>query len=162
MRTAMNTSQPLSPQKALERLAAACAKAECCESDVRRKLQLWNVDYACHDEIVDTLRSGGYIDDGRYCRAFVEDKWNFNRWGRQKIRMELRRRQLPDECIALALQTIDDDEYHTVLADILQRKAASTGKTDGWALRQKLMRYAAGRGYEPDVAIECIESILEE
>lgn len=150
---------PVSPAAALERLARACAKAEYCENDVRRKLRAWGVAAESHDGIIASLRGERYIDDERYCHAFVEDKWRFNRWGKTKIRMELRRRRLPGGEIEKAIDNmIGDEEYADALAQLLRQKERTLPSGVGdYEHCQRLIRFAVGRGFEPEVIRECLE-----
>ena len=154
----MNERKPLKPQQALERLAAACAKTEYCEDDLRRKMAQWLVPAQFHDEIIATLRGGKFIDDGRYCRAYTEDKWRFNQWGKMKIRMNLRMKHLPDADIENAIAEIPDGEYRETLAQLLRQKERTLHGTEGnYGKYQKLIRYAMGRGFDPDTIRECLE-----
>lgn len=154
---------PVSPAAALERLARACAKAEYCEDDLRRKLRAWGVAAGSHDAIIASLRGERYIDDARYCRAFVEEKWRLNRWGKAKIRMELRRRRLPAGDIESAVgELIGDEEYAEALAQLLRQKERTLPPgAGGYERCQRLIRFAVGRGFEPDVIRECLEREAE-
>lgn len=44
------------------------------------------------DETLGRLETESYIDEARYARAFVNDKFRFDHWGRIKIRYALRQR----------------------------------------------------------------------
>lgn len=147
----------MEPRQALERLAASCARTEHCEDDLRRKLHTWRVEGGCHDTIIHTLRAEGYIDDARYCRAFVEDKWRFNRWGKMKIREALRRKRLPCGEIDKALREIGDTEYADALAELLRQKARTIADNDPFSRYGKLARFAMGRGFEAEAIRECLE-----
>lgn len=154
---------PLSPARALERLAKACAKTEYCEDDLRRKLRTWKVAPESHDEIIGSLRGEKYIDDARYCRAFVEEKWKFNRWGKTKIRMELRHKRLPAEEIEGAIgEMIGDEEYAEVLAELLRQKERTLPTVNDYERYQRLIRFAVGRGFEPSEIRECLEREIGE
>lgn len=159
----MFTKQNITPEVALARLAALCAKAEYCEYDVRRKMHAWQIGSDDADGIVDALRREGYIDDARYCRAFVEDKWRYNRWGRDKIRMSLRAKRLPDDEISDALAAISDEEYAEVLAQLLRQKRGSFPADMSPAdERVRLLRFAASRGFGQDAAYEALRMLGEE
>ena len=153
----MKQRPTLNAQQALERLATACAKTEYCEDDLRRKLRTWEVPTEDHDEVVNALRAEKFIDDGRYCRAFVEDKWTFNHWGKTKIRMNLRLKHLPDEEIDRSLQAISDEDYRETLSQLLRQKSRTLPQMGNYERYQRLARFAVGRGFEPDAIRECLE-----
>lgn len=148
-------------RQALERIASRCAKSELCEADVRRKLAEWKQCGDAADRIVEQLRAGGFIDDARFCRAFVEDKWRFNRWGKIKIRMALQQKNLRGPEVEEALEDVDSDEYREVLVALLQEKGRTLRDCSDYERYQKLIRFALGRGFETDIIKECLSSEIE-
>jgi len=143
-------------QQALERMCARCAKSEQCESDVRRKLTEWKQPADTANRIVERLRANGFIDDNRYCRAFVEDKWKFNRWGKTKIRISLLQKGFDRQTADETLQLIDDNEYIETLSALLHEKNRTLHAASDYERYQKLFRFAAMRGFEPSAIKECI------
>ncbi len=138
----------LSPEEALFRAAALCSTGERCRHDISEKLTQWGVAPAAAAKIVKHLVGEGYIDEARYCRSFVNDKWRFDRWGRVKIRYALKQKDLPELLIQSALDALDESEYRDCLRELLDKKRASLtgGERE---IRAKLLRFAASRGFEP-------------
>ena len=67
----------ITEKDALSRMAAYCASAEHCRAEVVEKLQRWGIAYDAIDRIIDRLEQEQYIDEERYCRAFIRDKYRF-------------------------------------------------------------------------------------
>ena len=145
-----------SEAEALNKAAAYCTLCERCISEVRTKLQAWGMLPAQQENIIKRLVQERFIDESRYCRAFVNDKLRFNHWGRIKIAAGLREKRLPKEFVQEALEAIDDDEYMTVLKDTIAIKRREYKGKDDYATGQKLMRYAASRGFEPSLIVRAI------
>lgn len=145
--------------EALKRAATFCAAAEHCPAEVRERLPRWGIaDARVADRIVEHLRREGFVDEGRYCRAYVRDKYRFAKWGRLKIAQALRAKHLPSDDIAQALlEEIDEDEYQAILRALLDAKQKVTRARDGYELRAKLMRFALGRGFEPDAICRSLQ-----
>ena len=78
----MNT---MTEEEALNRVAAYCSAAEHCRAEVSDKLQKWGIAYDAIERILARLEAEKYIDDERYCRAFIGDKFRFAKWGKMKI-----------------------------------------------------------------------------
>ena len=146
----------MNERQARQRLAARCPTRELGVADVRRKLAEWEQDDAAADRIVERLRAEGFVDDERFCRAFVEDKWRFNRWGRTKIRMALRMKGMDGAPADEALAAVDDNEYREVLAAMLREKSRTVSAASDYERYQKLIRFALGRGFEIDVIKDCL------
>ncbi|MBO5864462.1 MAG: RecX family transcriptional regulator [Bacteroidaceae bacterium] len=149
--------KPISPSEALNKAAAYCTLCERCISEVSAKLTAWGVPQTEQEEIIARLTNEKFIDEERYCRAFVNDKVKFNRWGRIKITAALREKNLPQEYIKEALENIDDDIYLQALKETIDIKRREFKGKDDFATQQKIIRHAASRGYEPSLIISTIK-----
>ena len=149
--------KPLSPAEALNKAAAYCTLCERCINEVSKKLTAWGILPAEQKKIIERLQSEGFIDEGRYCRAFVNDKLRFNRWGRIKITAALRDKRLPQELIKEAIEQIDEEEYTQVLRDVIAIKQKELKGKEDYATKQKLIRFAASRGFEPGNILKIIK-----
>ena len=148
--------KPLTPGEALNKAAAYCTLCERCISEVSAKLTAWGVPFTEQEKIIARLIDEKFIDEARYCRAFVNDKLRFNRWGRIKIIAALRDKRLPNEHISEAIESIDDENYIEILKDVIAIKRRELKGKDDFATRQKLIRHAASRGFEPAIIMRFI------
>lgn len=140
----------------LKKAAALCSRAEYCASQIEEKLRRWGADPEETARIIARLTEEKYIDEERYCRAFANDKFRYNHWGRMKIRQALRFQHLPDEAISEALDQIDDSEYQEVLSQILAAKSRTLHDSDPYIRRAKLLRHAASKGFEADLVLSLL------
>ena len=149
--------KPLTPAEALNKAAAYCTLCERCTSEVSAKLTAWSVPHCEQEEIIARLIDEKFIDEKRYCSAFVNDKVKFNRWGRIKITAALREKHLPQEYIKEALENIDEDIYMQALKETIDIKRRELKGKDDFATQQKIIRHAASRGYEPALIMKTIK-----
>ena len=126
---------------------AYCSSAEHCTSEVKQKLKLWGASEEQVHAIVAFLTHERFIDDMRYSRAFVRDKYRFAKWGRMKIVQSLKQKNISSECIAQALSAIDEDEYKQGLKDLLRQKRKSVSGKNQYERNAKLIRFAVGKGF---------------
>jgi len=133
---------------AYDKAAFLCGRSEHCSSDIREKLKLWGL--AAEDAVlvIEKLVEEKYIDDERFARAYVKDKFRFNHWGKQKIAFMLRSKNISSEILELAFEEIEDEGYSEELRKILTEKEKSIKAKDKYDKRNKLMRFAMGRGFE--------------
>lgn len=154
----MRNTRPIDKTQALRRLEALCAKAEHCESELRAKLRLWGIAPAEADDIVDCLRRNRYLDNTRFARAFVRDKFRFAGWGRLKIRAALRAKSLPAAVIDDAMQEIDPADYSAMLRSLVRKKIAAAPPEEVTPLfRRKIIRSLYARGFEPREIMEVLK-----
>lgn len=147
----------ITEQEAFLQLAALCAQAEHCEQEMRDKLKRWELDTAAADRIIARLQKERYIDDARYARAFVKDKIRYNKWGRRKVEQALWQKRIADDIRQQVLGEIDENEYLDVLRPLLKQKRRTTKAENDYALNQKLVRFALGRGFTFDLIRQCLD-----
>ena len=147
----------LTPGEALNKAAAYCTLCERCINEVSAKLTAWGIPHDEQQKIIARLIEEKFIDEERYCRAFVNDKVKFNRWGRIKITAALREKHLPQEHIKEALENIDEESYLQALKETIDIKRRELKGKDDFATQQKIIRHAASRGYEPALILSTIK-----
>lgn len=155
----MNT---ITEEAALSKVAAYCSAAEHCRAEVSEKLQKWGIDYKAIERILNRLEDEKYIDDERYCRAFINDKFRFAKWGKMKIGQGLYMKKVPADVAWRYLNEIDQEEYLTVLRGLLVAKRKSVRANDDYELNGKLIRFALSRGFEMKDIKLCVEVSDEE
>lgn len=102
-----------------------------------------------------------YIDDRRFCEAFVRDKVEFGSWGRRKIMLALRQKDVDMDVANDILASIDEDRYFDRLIKIVRTKARTINDCDSYEGRAKLMRFAVSRGFEPSLVAKAITRLGE-
>ena len=151
----------LTEEEMLHRAAAYCSTAERCIKDVRTKIKAAGLEEEASDRIIARLIKEQFINENRFARSFVNDKLRFNKWGRFKISFELRKKEIPENICNAALEEIDKKEYSDILMSLLKTKLKSIKDTDMRAVRLKLMRFAAGRGFEGRECGLCINKLIK-
>lgn len=151
-------TRQLSPQEAFERLADRAAVAEICSADVIRKLREWKIAPDAAQKILDRLIRERYVDDRRFASLYVRDRINNARWGLVKIRAAMRLKRLSSSIIEEAVEAeFNEEQYFSNLAAALRSKARTLSEPLSADDRAKLIRFAAGRGYEPDLIMEMVD-----
>lgn len=148
MPRSFSTPKVIAPEKALIRCEELCARAERCEHELREKMRAWHIDPRDIEAIINSLTTRRFLDDSRFARAFVRDKYRFAHWGRRRIAMALRQKRIDSDVIDEALEEINQDEYTAVLRSLLKAKAAHMERPLSYEDRMKLLRFAVARGFE--------------
>ena len=156
----MNRSpRQLTPAQALNRAAALCSRSEQAPEDIRAKLLKWGLNACDAEQVLRELRDQGFINEERFARAFVNDRFAFNGWGKIKIAHQLRQKGIPADIIDEAMTVIDEDRYRQRLLDLLNAKWRTVKGRDGRAAWAAMMRFAASRGFETGIAAECVKQV---
>ena len=135
-------NRELSKREWLDKAEAYCAKSEHCAADVRRKLYEWGAPADLFDEIEQNLYANNFLNDARFCHAYVHDKVAYQSWGRLKIQAGLRALDLPEAEIRKSLDEIDEIQYQKNLQSLIASRHSDSP--------DKLLRFLAQRGFTYD------------
>lgn len=145
----------LTPEEIFSRATAYCAQAEHCTQEVKEKLWQWGcTDTLEQQKITDYLIAQDFINEERYCRAFVHDKVAYQGWGRLKIRMMLQAKHLPSLHIEAALQHIPYADYQRALMRAIEKYGAGQP--------ERTIRFALQRGFTYEEIMAAMKEMSRE
>ncbi|GET20240.1 regulatory protein RecX [Prolixibacter denitrificans] len=150
----------LNYKDALNKAAALCSKSEKCSGDIRKKLLDWGLSPEDANKAIAWLQEEKFLDDERFAGFFARDKFRFNGWGRIKIRYTLRQKDVASSIIDKAVAAIDENDYRRFLKELIQAKAGKTKAESTYEKKAKLVRYAQGRGFEPELIFNAVDDVL--
>ena len=152
-------SESLLYRTALNKAMAHCSRREFCISDIRAKLDLWNVGVNDSEKIISMLIKENFINEERYSRAFVRDKFHYNKWGKLKITSHLRVKMIPGNILKDALDSIDNEIYIKTLNDLIISHKKIIKSKNKYDLKTKLLRYGLSKGFESQLLYEILNEI---
>ena len=155
--TKESAGKPMSEEQALARLTALCASAEHCTGEMIDKMTKWEISEEAQARIMEHLVKNKYIDDERYCRAFVHDKMEYNHWGRRKIEQALYVKHMDKAIQKIVLDEIPDEDFIDILRPLIVQKRRQTRANSEYEMNMKLMRFAASRGFTIEQIRQCID-----
>ena len=138
-------------KEAFLRACSFCAYQERSPAEVLERLREWQVRGEDAAWVVNRLQEENFLDEARFARSFAGGKFRVKRWGRVKIRHELRLHGLSEPLVRLGLQEINEADYRRTLLDLLAKKNAALRDEDPIARRQKLIRFGLAKGYENEL-----------
>ena len=86
----------------------------------------------------------------------MRDRYRFSGHGRRKIILALIAKHIPRDIIDTALEEIDDEIYFDNLCHFINRKASSLNMSL-FEDRNKVYRYAIGRGFESSLIVRALK-----
>lgn len=149
----------ISEEQAFSRMARLCSQKEYCSFDVSQKLFKLNLQAEEIESILNSLIEKNFINNERFVRSYISDKLKFNKWGKKKIELALRQKKIPYEIIQKVINEYSVLELNMSLESVLEKKwRVIKGKTEN-DKKNKLIRYALGRGFEMKEIISCMEKL---
>ena len=151
-----------SQEEAFEKLTTFCAYQERCPWEVRRKLYEKGIKDEPAEKIISELIAAEFLNEERYARSFARGKFRLKKWGRNRIRMELKMREIAEDLIRKGMTEIDPEEYYDTLLTQTEKKWESTHESDSYKKKFKVTQYLVSKGFEMDLVKESIESIISD
>src|SRR3954466_11724083 len=136
------------PAAAFLKISHYCAYQERSHKEVRSKLYEYGLHKNDVEEAISRLITDGFLNEERFAKAFAGGKFRIKKWGRLKIIRELESQGLTKRCISRGLGEIDLSDYRKTLKNLLIKKADQTEELNLFKKRDKIAKYAIGKGYE--------------
>lgn len=128
-----------------------CAYQERTQQEVRDRLKEWGIWGDDAEEVIAELIQQNYLNEERFAKSFAGGKFRVKGWGKRKIKQHLQQRGITGYNLDQAMKEIAPDDYRGTLSDLLAKKRQSLRGDSPLVVKQKLVRYALSKGYEPDL-----------
>lgn len=145
------------PRQAKSKAEAYCAYQERSQQEVRDKLYSWGLHQADVEQIIAELISENFLNEERFALAYASGKFRMKGWGKHKIKQGLEQKRVSSPLIRAALASLDDREYRSKLHGLLLAKARLEKEKHPYKRKNKLVRYALGKGYESEMIMELLK-----
>lgn len=139
-----------------------CVYQERCQWDVEKKFRDWLVDEEIRDDVLGELIVQGFINEERFAAQFASGRFRIKQWGKQKIKVELKKRQISSYSINKALEKITDEEYRLTLQSLITKKNKEVRAKNEFEKTQKIAQYLYSRGYESELIWDTLRVDINE
>ena len=121
----MQKNKAYNIKEVTDRIQSFCALQDRCQWEVEKKMREWGVKEDIIKNILTDLILEKFIDEQRFSESFCRGKFRIKRWGKLKIKNELKIRKISTSCINKGLDQILDKEYYSVLKELYEKKKNS-------------------------------------
>ncbi len=129
------------------KIQSFCVYQERCQKEVRAKLANLRVPKMEAEEILADLIADNFVNEQRFASAYARGKFRIKKWGKKKIEMQLKQKEISPVCIKNALQEIAEEDYQKTLSQVIEKRwNLASGKT--YQRKILVAKYCISRGYE--------------
>ena len=155
----MKPTKTYTVQEALQKLAKYCVYQDRCHKEVEQKLRDMNMIPQARQEIIAHLIQHDFLNEKRFALNYARGKFNQKHWGRIRIRQELKKRNITERLINLAIGQISEDEYLEKLHAIATKKYKQLGCDNSLASKNKLKTFLFYRGFESHLVYDELNNL---
>ena len=148
-------------EEAKKRLESYCAYQDRCHLEVEKKLQEMHMIPEAREVILLHLMKHDFLNEERFAKSFARGKFSIKHWGRRRLEMELKRRNISKYNIETALKEINEDAYQDKLKFIAVKRYEIINETNAYKKRQKLIDFLLRKGYENYLVYDVVKGITQ-
>ena len=142
----------------LEKIKSYCQYQERCTKEVRKKLYNLKTSTESTEKIISFLTNNDFLNDERFVKFFIQGKLRIKKWGKIKLKYELKSRGINYQIIETSIKNISDDEYISYFEEFSSNKIKFLkGTTD--QKKRSFINYFTYRGWENDLIYQKLRDI---
>lgn len=152
----------LSPEQASVKIRHYCAFQERTHQEVKTKLSSYGLSWSDANQIISSLIEDGFLNEERFAKAFVGGKFRMKGWGRKKIEMELKKRQIATYSIQKAIrEEIDPVAYEATMTKQMEKKwnALKGPGNTAYVKQAKVRQYLLSKGFENNIITKAMKEL---
>lgn len=147
-------------EEAKKKLEYYCAYQERCHKEVRTKLEEMSMIPQAIDLIIVHLIEHNFLNEERFARTFVQGKFNIKKWGKRRLALELKRKDIAKANINQAINEINDEIYDKTFVELAEKQHARIKETNKYKKRKKLINYLLYRGWESQIVYDKVNELI--
>lgn len=142
----------------VEKIQSYCLYQERCVKEVKNKLFSFKVNSKLAENIIQTLIDNDYLNEERFSEMFVRGKLRIKKWGRIKLKHELRSKGIDIDIIENKINKINEKEYIEYFNQFSTNKIKFLkGSKD--QKKRSFINYFTYRGWENSLIYEKLKDI---
>lgn len=140
------------------KLGHYCAYQERAESEVLSKLQSLEVSEELSLKLIELLKQDKFLNNKRFARFYAQGKFTHKKWGKLKIKSNLRQKEISTKNIDFALNLIKIREYKATINVLIDKKEQSLkDKSNLFVFRKKIVDSIRMKGFEADIVWDLVK-----
>lgn len=154
----MHTSLSKEEKLILDKIKSYCQYQERCTKEVRKKLYTLKASTESIEKIISFLKHNDFLNDERFAQFFIQGKLRIKKWGKIKLKYELKSRDINYQIIETSIKNIPDDEYVSHFEEFSSNKIKFLKGTMDQKKRS-FINYFTYRGWENDLIYQKLREI---
>lgn len=143
----------------MQKLEHYCSYQERCHVEVTEKLKEFAISAHDKDQIIVHLINQNFLNEERFAGIFSISKFHQKKWGKIRIKNELKARKISDYLINASLQQIPADEYETTFDTLAEKQWDSITEKNQLKKRKKFCDFLLRKGWESDRIYEKVKQL---
>lgn len=136
-----------------------CAYQERCHAEIKEKLYSFQVTPDEKDQIIVHLLDHNYLNEERFASVYTQSKLHQKKWGKKRITLELKAKQISSFLITKSIREIDTNEYKSIFDQVSEKHWDTITEKNTLKKRKKFCDYLLRKGWESDWVYEKVKDL---
>ncbi|WP_258848551.1 regulatory protein RecX [Polaribacter sp. WD7] len=141
------------------KLEQYCVYQDRCHKEVAQKMRDFNLIPEAKEMILLSLIQDNFLNEERFAKSFARGKFRIKNWGKQRIIIELKFRDISAYNIKTALKEIDEQEYIASIYRITENRNEVLSESDGYKRKKKLIDFLMRKGFETELIYKVVNEV---
>ena len=152
-------SKSLSLSEILQKIEYYCSYQERCHVEVNEKLKGFSISSEEKNQIIVHLINENFLNEERFASVFTISKFHQKKWGKIRIKNELKARKISEYLITKSLKEIPLEEYETTFLTLSEKFWDTITEKNPLKKRKKCCDYLLRKGWESDLVYEKVKQL---
>ena len=142
----------------IDKIQSYCLYQDRCIKEVKNKLFSLKVNDDLGQKIINHLIDNDYLNEERFVKLFIQGKLRIKKWGKIKLKYELKIRGINNNIIDAHIKNISEDEYISYFDEFSSSKIKFLkGSLD--KKKRSFINYFTYRGWENQLIYQKLKDI---
>ncbi len=155
----MSSKSISSVEVVLQKLEYYCSYQERCHLEVQEKLYGFDISTYDKQAVLVHLIEHNFLNEERFASLFSISKFHQKKWGKIRIKNELKARKISDYLISKALKEIPYNEYEPTFETLSEKHWESISEKNILKKRKKFCDYLLRKGWESELVYSKIKEL---
>ena len=138
-----------------------CVYQDRCHYEVEQKMREFLLIPEAKEEILMYLIQERYLDEERFVRSYIRGKFYIKHWGRNKIKINLKQKQITEKLISRCWDEIDEDDYQKQIQSYIEKQSELNSESNTFKKKNKIIKFLLSKGYEYDCILDGFASQID-
>lgn len=155
----MNSKSISSVEEVIQKMEYYCSYQERCHIEVSEKLRSFVLNQYEKDQVIVHLIESNFLNEERFASIFSISKFHQKKWGKIRIKNELKARKISDYLVTKALKEIPAEEYEMTFETLAEKHWETITEKNDLKKRKKFCDYLLRKGWESERVYEKVKEL---
>ncbi|KYH05477.1 MULTISPECIES: regulatory protein RecX [Chryseobacterium] len=137
-----------------QKLVNYCVYQDRCHAEVEQKMREFLLIDEAKEEIILFLLKENFLNEERFTRSYIRGKFYIKHWGKTKIKINLKQKQISERLISSCFDEIDDSDYEKTIRKIFDDYYTKQTGLKEYQKKTKTIKYLMSKGFEYEKIID--------